>query len=272
MTTILIADSSKPSLVMTSEVFKDKISGAVVLVASTGKEALEHLHKTRPDLCVVDFDLPDADGAALVEEMRAIYNGPILLTAFPDAIVEEAVKAHLFAFNDASDWLAKPIDVSELNKKIDRFLLEGHRLGRRFSSEMKAQLIAKAAGRGKRAPKVQGKMMNISLGGACIKLDPSSSKVKKAQELTLTLTWSEGGPKLTEAVSASASTKGKSKGKAEVTPPKKTLTTKSKQSEAKIKAKVAWISPDGQIGLQFAKLTDLQMKGLVSFLRTETAP
>lgn len=267
MTTILIADSSKASLVMTSEVFKDKITGALVLVASSGKETLEHLNKSRPDLCVVDFDLPDVDGATLVEEMRKVYNGPILLTAFPDAIVQQAVNAHLFTFNDASGWLAKPIDVSELNKKIDQFLIEGHRLGRRFNAAMKAELIAKAAGRGKRAPKVQGKMMNISLGGACVKLDTTSSKVKKSQEITLSLTWTEGGKNAEVTVAPAA---GKSKSKTR-TVAKKVPTAKGKLNEAKLKAKVAWISPDGQVGLQFAKLTDLQMKGLVAILRGEPA-
>ncbi|MDQ3233432.1 MAG: response regulator, partial [Pseudobdellovibrionaceae bacterium] len=74
MTTVLIADSCKPSLVMTSEVFKDKIMGTVVDVAATGKEALDYLTARRPDLCVVDFDLPDVDGPALVEAMRKVYD------------------------------------------------------------------------------------------------------------------------------------------------------------------------------------------------------
>jgi len=180
--------------------------------------------------------------------------------------VQQAVNAHLFTFNDASGWLAKPIDVSELSKKIDQFLIEGHRLGKRFNAVMKAELIAKAAGRGKRAPKVQGKMMNISLGGACVKLDTTCSKVKKAQEITLSLTWTEGGKNAEVAVAPSTAGKSKIKTK---TVAKKVPTAKGKLSEAKLKAKVAWISPDGQVGLQFAKLTDLQMKGLVAILRGE---
>ena len=90
MTTILIVDACKPSLVMTSEVFKDKIPGTVVHVSSSGKEAVEFLKENEPNLCVVDFDLPDVDGPSLVEAMRKLYSGPILMTAYPDAMVKEA--------------------------------------------------------------------------------------------------------------------------------------------------------------------------------------
>ena len=101
MAIILIADSCKPSVVMSSEVFKDKLPGSVVHVAGTGKECLELLVQVKPDMCVVDFDLPDADGVTLITAMRKLYKGPILLTAFPDKIVKDAVDADLFAFNDA---------------------------------------------------------------------------------------------------------------------------------------------------------------------------
>ena len=109
MPVILIADACKPSLVMSSEVFKDKIAGATILVASTGKQCLELLLVNKPDMCVVDFDLPDADGVTLITAMRKSYRGPILLTAYPDKIVEQAVHSDLFAFNDAGGWVPKPV-------------------------------------------------------------------------------------------------------------------------------------------------------------------
>ena len=259
MTTILIVDACKPSLVMTSEVFKDKIPGTVVHVSSSGKEAIEFLKDQEPNLCVVDFDLPDVDGPSLVEAMRKLYTGPILMTAYPDAMVKEAVTKHLFAFNDASGWIKKPVSFEELSKKIDLYLVEGHRLGKRFDSHIKTQLVGKAAGRGKRAPKVEGEVINLSLGGACIKID-GSMKMKKAQELTISLTI----PQL------------KSRGA------RKNLTTETKKSaqktkagtktpagaETKIKATVAWINKAGEVGLQFSKLTDIQKKGLEKFFRS----
>ena len=247
MTTVLIADSCKPSLVMTSEVFKDKILGTVVDVAQTGKQALDYLTTKHPDLCVVDFDLPDVDGPALVEAMRRVYNGPILMTAFPSDIVKQAVVENLFAYQDASAWIPKPINFDDLSEKIDRFLLSKHRLERRFMTSFLTQLVGKAAGRGKRAPKGDGKVLNISLGGACVKIQ-GPLKVKKAQEFTMSieLPQDENG------------------GKDVAARKKKTLST----VEAKIKAKVAWINSKGEIGLQFGKLSDLQKKQLDVYFRT----
>jgi CheY-like chemotaxis protein len=246
MTTVLIADSCKPSLVMTSEVFKDKIMGTVVDVAATGKEALDYLIARRPDLCVVDFDLPDVDGPALVEAMRRVYDGPILMTAYPSDIVKQAVVENLFAYQDASAWIPKPINFDDLSEKIDRFLVSKHRLERRFSASFMTQLVGKAAGRGKRAPKVDGKVLNISLGGACVKLQ-GPLKVKKAQELTMSIELPSG----------------EEEGKAAARK-KKTLAA----ADSKIKATVAWINSKGEVGLRFGKLSDVQRKQLEVYFKT----
>ncbi len=251
MTTILIADACKPSLVMTSEVFKDKILGTVVEVAASGKDALDYLSQKRPDLCVVDFDLPDVDGPALVEAMRRLYDGPILLTAYPSDIVQQAVEEHLFAFNDASAWIAKPVTFDKLSEIIDRFLISKHRLEKRFATQVEAQVVAKAAGRGKRAPKLQGAMINMSLGGACVKV-AGAAKFKKTQEVTISV-------QLPAEQSETPAPKKKKAG--------------PQLTETKIKATVAWTSPKGEIGLQFAKLTDIQKKQLEVFFKlNETIP
>jgi muconate cycloisomerase len=79
--------------------------------------------------------------------MRRVYDGPILMTAYPSDIVKQAVVDNLFAYQDASAWISKPINSSELAEKIDRFLLSKHRLERRFMAGFITQLIGKAAGR-----------------------------------------------------------------------------------------------------------------------------
>jgi DNA-binding response OmpR family regulator len=260
MTTVLIADAIKPSLVMSSEVFKDKIPGAEVIVAATGEEAVRLAEERRPDLCLVDFDLPDVDGPALVIALRKVYSGPILMTAFPDKNVEQAVNDHLFAFNDASAWIRKPVKFDELSAQIDKFLIERQRTGRRFSTDLPMQLIAKASGRGKRAPKASGTVLNISLGGACIQLE-SNMRMKKKQELTLSITI----PDLSIEFQKTRAVRGKS------VRDDSTTKVSTKASETKIKATVAWMTKEGQVGLKFEKLTDLQQKGLEIFLRSEAS-
>lgn len=270
-TTVLIADPCKPSLVMTSEVIKDKIAGAIIIVTKTGEETLDALTREKPDLCVVDFDLPDADGPALIEAMRRVYSGPILMTAFPDTNVASAVNEMLFTSNDAGGWLSKPVDVEDLNSKLDLFLVQRHRLGKRFGSAIQTQLVGKAAGRGKRAPKVKGKIVNISMGGACIALD-GSMKMKKAQEFMVTLAIPDDETPEKDTAAAKSKAPSKSPKTAKKPTPargakaRETLTRVS-LTETKVKAKVAWVGANGKVGIQFANLTDIQKKGLVGILR-----
>jgi len=262
MTKILIADACKPSLVMSSEVFKDKIPGALVFVAASGRECLDKVEEENPDLILVDFDLPDVDGATLITALRKIYNGPILLTAFTDTIVGQAVNDLLFAFNDASSWVPKPVKFNVLSEKIEQFLLDGKRLGKRFEADLQMQLIAKAAGRGKRAPKVTGIVENISLGGARIRLD-GPMKLKKFQEMTVSISFP------TQSKTKKAATKKLNAKATKVTKASRSSSTTAKQkvTETKIKVKVAWASKD-EVGLQFGKLSEIQRKGIESFLRS----
>lgn len=248
MTKVMIADSIKPSLVMSSEVFKDKIPGAIVLVAATGQQALDIVANEKPDLCLVDFDLPDVDGPALVIALRKIFDGPILMTAYPDDNVQQSVLDDLYAFNDASAWIKKPVKFDELSAQIDKFLIEKRRTGRRFHTKLPMKLIAKADGRGKRAPKALGTILNISLGGACVQIT-SGVKMKKKQELTLSINF----PSMKERAATASAKKAKA----------------PSGPESKFKATVAWITKEGEVGLQFSKLSDAQMKELEGYLKLE---
>lgn len=266
MPVILIADACKPSLVMSSEVFKDKIAGAQVLVASTGKACLEILETEKPDMCVVDFDLPDSDGVTLIHAMRRTYHGPILLTAYPDKIVEQAVKSDLFAFNDAGAWIPKPVKFEALSERIEQFLLDKHRLGRRFMTEIDTLIIGKGAGRGKRAPKVTGRIINLSLGGACIVLD-EPMKVRSGEEMVVSLALPDGAT--VDLSLGKADKKAPLKDKAKLRPTATTKKAKEAAPETKVKCVIAWIDKKcTKAGLQFGRLTDTQRKGLEELLRS----
>ncbi len=241
---VLIADACKPSLVMTSEVFKDKLPGTIVDVALNGKDTLELLKEKNPTICVIDFDLPDVDGASLYEAIRKLYNGPILITAYPDPTIKEAINKHLFAFNDASDWVSKPVTFDSLSEKIDKLLVDGFRVSKRFDGDMETQVIGKASGRGKRAPKVDGKVMDISLTGARIN-HKGVFKVKKDEEVTLSLAIPS------EMTVQSKAKKGAVKG------------------ETKIKATVAWSKSGGEFGVHFERLTDVQRNLLETYFQTQ---
>lgn len=252
MTTVLIADASKPSVVMTSEIFKDKLQGALVFTASSGAETLERMKELKPDICVVDFDLPDVDGPTLIQMMRRTYEGPILMTAFSDDIVYEAVAKELFAYNDASSWIPKPVNFKILSEKIDLFLIDGHRLDKRFDYSFPTKLVARASGRGKRAPKALGTTINISLNGVCVELS-EVMKIKKNQELLLTISANN------KDADSKMQVPNQNQGDEDLL-----------MTETKIKAKVAWHTSKDRVGLRFCNLSNSQKNCIVSLLRSAT--
>jgi CheY-like chemotaxis protein len=200
-----IIDSSKPSLVMSSEVFKDKIPGSVVSFSLSGKDGLSHLMakapKDLPDALVVDFNLPDSDGVTLIKELRKFYRGPIFMTAHPDKIVDQAVKEELFHYHDACCWVPKPVRFDVLEKRIEQFVINRHRLGKRFDVNFPALLVGKGEGRGKRAPKFDGCLVNISMGGLGVVFN-EGAKVKRDEEFLVTMAIPAGAIEGSSALSA----------------------------------------------------------------------
>jgi CheY-like chemotaxis protein len=261
MTKVLIADAGKASLVMSSEVFKDKIPGSIVHVARTGADVFTMLKEVQPEMCVVDFDLPDVDGVTLINEMRRVFNGPILLTAYPDSIVKMAVDEHLFAYDDAGGWLPKPIRTEALASKIDKFLIGKHRVWHRFDSEFAAQLVGKGAGRGKRAPKAAGSAINLSLEGACVRL-AAALPVKAKEEVTITMQV----PVVQD--SAKVAQVAKKAAPAAKAKPSAKSSRSSGMCEMTIKGRVCWLSHGGRMaGLHFDRMTDAQRRGMETLLR-----
>jgi DNA-binding NtrC family response regulator len=82
-----------------------------VMTAQNGKEALEVFKKESPELVISDIRMPEMDGIALLEAIRAAAPAAkvILLTAYGS--VEDAVKAMK---KGAFYYLTKPVNLEEL--------------------------------------------------------------------------------------------------------------------------------------------------------------
>jgi CheY-like chemotaxis protein len=156
MKRILIADASKASLVMTSEVFKDHFPGVQVVVARTSADALE-LAKANGELdaFIIDYDLPDRDGAYTAARLKKMFTQPILITAFDRPDVQETIDRDLSAFDDCLSWLKKPVKPELVVSLAQRFIEGKHRCQRRLACSIPAfleiefnpTLLAAAAGK-----------------------------------------------------------------------------------------------------------------------------
>ena len=82
--------------------------------AKSGKEAVALIERERPDLALLDWQMPELDGLGVV---RMLKKDAIPLVAFVTAYDEYAVKA--FEVN-AVDYLLKPVDRARLRDTLRR--------------------------------------------------------------------------------------------------------------------------------------------------------
>ena len=83
-------------------------------LAVTGAAGLEAAVDRTPDLVVLDLSLPDMSGLAVCEELRAWYEGPIVVLSVRDADADKIAALDL----GADDYLTKPFSAGELLARI----------------------------------------------------------------------------------------------------------------------------------------------------------
>ena len=88
--------------------------GYVITEAKTGEEALESLRKERPDLVLLDMNMPGIGGVETCREIRRASDAPIIMLTVRDA--ERDKVAALDA--GADDYVVKPFGIEELLARI----------------------------------------------------------------------------------------------------------------------------------------------------------
>ena len=96
-----------------------------VIEAEDGQQALDLLHRHKPDLCILDIMMPKMDGFHVLQEIRKESNVPVMILSAKDADSEKILGLNL----GADDYLAKPFDpleaVARVNSNIRRFYALG---------------------------------------------------------------------------------------------------------------------------------------------------
>ncbi len=113
--TVLIVDDEKNLL----ELYKSELSadGYDVLVASTGKEAVDLLQKNRPDVVVMDIRMPEMDGIEALGKVVARHkNIPVIINTAFSAYQED------FRAWAAEEYVIKSSDLTQLRKALQRVL------------------------------------------------------------------------------------------------------------------------------------------------------
>ena len=113
---VLIADDNPAG----RELVREGLTGHVrsIIEASDGREALKKIRETRPDLVLLDIQMPEMDGYAVLREIRSdpALRGlrVVALTAF--AMQGDRERALEAGFDD---YLTKPVSVAKLKAQLD---------------------------------------------------------------------------------------------------------------------------------------------------------
>src|SRR6185436_15067173 len=119
--TILVVDDSPVNLHVLVRTMDG--TGHRVLVATSGKAAIEIAERARPDLILLDVMMPDVDG---FEVCRAIKENPAtkdIVIIFLSALGEVADKVAGLEMG-AADYITKPIQADEVIARVATHLIQ----------------------------------------------------------------------------------------------------------------------------------------------------
>jgi two-component system LytT family response regulator len=133
---VVVADDERPARRFLVGLLKGCSDVQVVGEAATGEEAVTLIEKERPDVALLDLQMPELGGLDVV---RHLTPATLPLVAFVTAFDDFAIEA--FELN-AIDYLLKPVEAPRLRATLDRARA---RLDRKEPSDQRAAAVAKAA-------------------------------------------------------------------------------------------------------------------------------
>ena len=122
MSSILIVEDNEKNMKLVRDILQHK--GHVTLEAVTGRDGVRIARERRPDLVLMDIQLPDIDGIAALREIRAdraLDATPVLAVS---ASVMPLDQRHIVA-GGFDAFLTKPISLKPFLATVERFLKDG---------------------------------------------------------------------------------------------------------------------------------------------------
>jgi len=115
-TRILVVDDDAAIREMLSDYLGD--SGYEVALAEDAAAARAGIANFRPDVVLLDVNMPGEDGLSLARHLREQHDLPIIMVTAADEVVDRVVGLEV----GADDYLTKPFDPRELRARIKSVL------------------------------------------------------------------------------------------------------------------------------------------------------
>jgi type II secretory ATPase GspE/PulE/Tfp pilus assembly ATPase PilB-like protein len=116
---ILCVDDDEVTLKLLDRLIKN--AGWDVITAGSGRDALEKVKKTRPDIILLDIMMPEMDGYQVCSKLQKNNETSYIPVIFVTALRKEQDKARAFSVS-ATDYLVKPIKKNDLLQKIRKHI------------------------------------------------------------------------------------------------------------------------------------------------------
>jgi DNA-binding response OmpR family regulator len=88
-----------------------------VITASNGKEGLENAESEKPDLILLDIDMPVMNGHEMLRHLRmnsTLKNTPVIMCTISDNLQDITMASS----NNICDYVTKPFNCTELVEKV----------------------------------------------------------------------------------------------------------------------------------------------------------
>jgi len=118
--TLLLVEDNSSNVALMEKLFGRR-PGCQLVIAMTGVAAINLARKHRPDIVLLDLNLPDVRGSEVLDQLRAYEETKDIPVIVVSADATPSQIARLKAAG-AADYLTKPIDVNALYAAIDAFL------------------------------------------------------------------------------------------------------------------------------------------------------
>jgi DNA-binding response OmpR family regulator len=110
---ILIVDDDESNLLLTSLELRDELWH--VITATNGQEAMDFFESEKPDVVIVDVEMPDVDGVTLLKKMKERR------PEIPVAIFTGYDQRALNLPNEADAYVVKSSSYKELKEFVRRY-------------------------------------------------------------------------------------------------------------------------------------------------------
>ena len=116
--TILVVDDEPPIVQVVGDLLKQH--GYKVMEASSGKEALEILKKSKPNLILLDIMMPGMDGLDVIEKIKSNKNFDKIPVVFLTATIDPISRS--MGSLASTDYITKPFDNKDLIRRVKNII------------------------------------------------------------------------------------------------------------------------------------------------------